>query len=170
MPAPDFKPPPHIKRLAVLLDMAITSNQPGEAANALSAAVQLLRKAKLRGSDFVDAMVERDRALDTLTKYEAKLTALEAEVKRLHARADGAAAGTLAQALWQDTGIPSTVESRHAQWALALGAQGDIHLTSKETDFLGSCSRRSRLSQAQQNWLQDIIRNAIARTGQTPPP
>jgi hypothetical protein len=164
MPAPD------LKRLAVLLDVAVTSNQAGEAENALRAAVQLMRKTRLRGSDFVEAMAERDRALDALAKYEAKLTALEAENKRLHTRADTAPAGALAQALWQDAGMPCTVESRQAQWALALEAQGRIHLTSKETDFLGSCSRRSRLSQAQQSWLQDILRNAIARTGQAPPP
>jgi hypothetical protein len=159
-----------LKRLAVLLEMVINSHQAGEAESAMRAAIRLLRKAKLRGSDFIDAMAERDRALDALAKYEAKLTALEAENRRLHARADGAPAGTLAQALWQDAGMPRTVESRHAQWVLALEAQGDIHLTSRETDFLGSCSRRSRLSQAQQSWLQDIIRTAVARTSQAPPP
>ena len=159
MPAPD------LKRLAVLLDMVITSNQAGEVDNALRALVQHMRKTKLRGSDFTEAMVERDRALDLVKRYAARLDQLEAAYKQLQARGDGAPTGTLAQALWQDAGMPRTVESRHAQWALALG----IHLTPKETDFLGSCSRRSRLSQAQRNWLQDIIRNAAARTGQTPP-
>jgi hypothetical protein len=154
----------------VLLDVAVTSNQAGEAENALRAAIQLLRKARLRASDFIGAMIERDRALDALAKYEAKLTALEAENQRLHARVDTQSASTLAQALWQDAGMPCTVESRHAQWALDLGAQDRIHLTAKETDFLGSCNRRSRLSQAQQSWLQDILRDAIARTGQAPPP
>jgi hypothetical protein len=165
-----FEIAPDLKRLAVLLDLAIVSNHAGEAENALRAVIQHLRKTKRRVSDFVEAMVERDRALDALAKYEAKLDALEAENKRLHAYAGNGHAGTLAQALWQDAGMPCTVESRHAQWALALEAQGAIHLTSKEIDFLGSCSRRSRLSQAQQNWLQDIIRTAIARTGQAPPP
>jgi hypothetical protein len=163
MPAPD------LKRLAVLLDMAITSNQAGEAENALRAAIQLLRKAKLRGSDFIEAMAERDRALDLVKRYATRLDQLEAANKRL-TEANGHGGGTLAQALWQDAGMPRTVESRHAQWALTIEGQGLIHLTSKEIDFLGSCSRRSRLSQAQQAWLQDIIRTAIARTAQAPPP
>jgi hypothetical protein len=149
MPASDFKPAPELKRLAVLLDIAIVSDQAGEAENALRAVIQHLRKTKLRASDFVEATVERDRALDALAKYEAKLTALETEIKRLHN--GGGSVGTLAQALWQDAGMPCTVESRHTRWALDLEAQGLIHLTTRETDFLGSCSRRSRLSQAQQS-------------------
>jgi hypothetical protein len=162
---------PGLKQLAVMLDIVATTDHPGEAAVALNKAVQLIRKTGLRGSDFIAAMIERDRALDALAKYEVKLTALEAENKRLNAGvANGHGGGTLARALWQDAGMPRTVESRHAQWVLALEAQGLIHLTSKEIDFLGSCSRRSRLSQAQQNWLQNIIRTAIARSGQAPPP
>jgi hypothetical protein len=169
MPVRDFKPAPELQRLAVLLDMAIVSNQAGEVENALRALVQHLRKTKLRASDFVEATVERDRALDLVKQYAARLDQVEAAYKKLR-EADGHGGGTLAQALWQNAGTPLTVESRHAQWALGLEAQGRIHLTSKETDFLGCCSRRSRLSQAQQSWLQDIIRNAIARTGQAPPP
>jgi hypothetical protein len=160
---------PDLKQLAVMLDIVATTDHPGEAEVALRKAVRLIRKAGLRGSDFIAAMTERDRALDLVRQYAARLDQLEAANQRLR-EANGHSGGTLAQALWQDAGMPRTVESRHAQWALALEAQGGIHLTSKEINFLGSCSRRSRLSQAQQNWLQDIIRNAIARTGQAPPP
>lgn len=162
-----------IERLAATLDIAVTSDQAGEAENAVRAAVKLMRKTKLRGSDFVAVMAERDRALDALQKYAARLVALEAEIKKVHANnanGGGANGGTLAQALWQDAGMPVTVESRHARWALDLEAQGRVHLTPKELDFLGSCSRRSRLSSAQRSWLHDIVRNTVARTGQAPPP
>lgn len=164
MPAPDFK------KFAAMLDIAATSDQAGEAESALRKAVQLMRKAKLRGSDFVAAMVERDRALDALVKYEARLDAVEAENKRLRANGNGANGGTLAQALWQDAGMPVTVESRHAQWVIALEAQHRVHLTAAELSFLGSCSRRARLSPKMQDWLQAIVRNAVSRTGQAPPP
>jgi hypothetical protein len=164
-------PEPDLKRLAVLLDMAITSDQPGEAESAMRAVVKLLRKTGLRGSDFVAAMGERDRALDALAQYEVRLTALEAENGRLQARANANGAdSTLGQALWVTAGMPATVESGHAVWVLDLDAQGSVNLTEKETAFLGSCSRRSRLTQPQKEWLQDIVRHASARARQTPPP
>jgi hypothetical protein len=63
--------------------------------------------------------------------------------------------------------MPRSVESRHAQWVLSLG----IYLAPKEIDFLGSCARwRGPLRPAQRDWLQDIIRRAVDRTGQPPPP
>jgi hypothetical protein len=163
-----FDPPPHVTRFAVLLDMAAVSDQAGEAETALRKLIEHVRKTRLRGADFCAAMVDRDRALDLVNQYAARLDQLETENKRL--RANGHGGGTLAQALWQDAGMPSTVESRHAQWALAIEGQGLIHLTAKETSFLNSCARRSRLSEAQRSWLTDIIRTAIARTGQAPPP
>jgi hypothetical protein len=163
MPAPD------LKRLAVLLDMAITSNQAGEAENALRAAIQLLRKAKLRGSDFIEAMAERDRALDLVKRYAARLDQLEAANKKLH-EANGHGGGTLAGAIWADAGMPQTVNNRHAQWLLGLHAQGAINASEKEFDFLNSCAHRSRLSPAQQDWLRDLVRITVTRTGLSPPP
>lgn len=161
-------PTPDLKRFAVLLDIAITSNQVGEAENALRAAIQLLRKAGLRASDFVGAMAERDHALDALTKYEAKLTALEAEIKRL--RAHGPAPGTLAAALWHDAGTISAVTSRSAEWVLDLIAQGRIHLKTKDVEFVQSCARWSRpLTTGQETWLLDIVRRVAKHTGMSPP-
>jgi hypothetical protein len=165
MPAPD------LKRLAVLLDIAVTSDHEGEATNAWRRARSMMRQAGLHSADLIEAMLERDRALDTLAKYSARLDQLEGENQRLR-NLNGAqpASGTLGAQIWHDAGIPRTATNRHAEWLLNLEMQGRLHLTSKEIDFLGSCSRRSRLSQAQQEWLQDILRTAIARTGQTPPP
>ena len=160
---------PDLKQLAVMLDIVATTAHAGEAEAALSKAVVLIRKAGLRGSDFVEAMAERDQALDLVKQYAARLDQLDAAYKKLR-EADGHGGGTLARALWQDAGMPQTIEGRHAGWVLDVEAQGHIHLTEKEIDFLGSCRRRSRLSQAQRDWLQDMIRNAVARSGQAPPP
>ena len=164
MPAPD------LKRLAVLLDIAITSNQAGEAENALRAAIQLLRKAGLRASDFVGAMAERDHALDALTKYEAKLTALEAEIKRLRANNHGPVPGRLAAALWHDAGTISVVTSRSAEWVLDLIVQGRTRLKTKDVEFVQSCARWSRpLTTGQEAWLLDIVRRVAKHTGMSPP-
>jgi hypothetical protein len=158
-----------LTRIAAAMDIALTSDQPAEVEEGVRVFIRLMRKTRLRGSDFVGAMNERDQALDLVKRYAARLDQLEAANKRLH-EANGHGAGTLAQALWQDAGMPTTVEARHARWLMDLEAQDAIRLTEQEVDFLGSCSRRFRLSQAQQAWLADIVRKTMIRTGQAPPP
>jgi hypothetical protein len=163
------KPDDTLARLVVMLDIAVTSQHQGEAENALGRALPLMRRIKLRFSDLLVAMVERDRALDLVKQYVAKLDQLEGENQRL--RANGhTPQGTLGARLWVDASLPASPASRHAHWVLGLEAQGHIHLTEREVDFLGSCSRRRNLSEAMEDWLQDILRNVVARTGRAPPP
>jgi hypothetical protein len=66
--------------------------------------------------------------------------------------------------------MPLSVDNKSAVWLLDLHAQGHIRLTPKEEGLVNSCANRRRLSDAQRDWLGDIVRNAIARTGMTPPP
>jgi hypothetical protein len=164
------KPDDTLARLVVMLDIAVTSQHQGEAENALGRALPLMRKIKLRFADLLVAMAERDRALDLLKQYSARLDQLEGENQRL--RANGhTPQGTLGTRLWVDAEVPADPASQHARWVLDLEIQGLVHLTEKEIDFLGSCSRRRRgLSEAQKDWLGDILHNVIARTGQAPPP
>jgi hypothetical protein len=164
------KPKTDLEWLAAFLDTATTSDQPGEAENAVRAAVKLMRKTKLRAVDFVQAMAERDRALEVLAKYEARLTVLEAEIKRLRANNHGPATGTLPAALWHDAGTISAVTSRSAEWVLDLIAQGRLHLKTKDVDFVQSCARWSRpLTTGQEAWLLDIVRRVAKHTGMSPP-
>jgi hypothetical protein len=160
--------PPEVKRFAVLTDIIIKSDQPGE----IAAARAKLRAGWLRGSDFVEAIIERDRLFAVVAQYTARLDQLEAENQRLSDRNKQAALpDALGARLWVDANLPPSPANRHAQWVLSLVAQGLVHRTDKELDFLRSCARRrGALSDAQQDWLSDILRDVAARTGQAPPP
>jgi hypothetical protein len=160
-----------LKRLATFLDIAITSNQEGEAENALRRALSTMRQAKLRGSDFIEAMIERDQALDLVAKYSARLDQAEAENKRLRQANGNTPRSGLAAQPWQDAGAINTVTSRSAQWVLDLVAQGHVHLKAKDLDFVQSCARWSRpLTAGQEGWLLDIVRRVAKHTGASPPP
>jgi hypothetical protein len=155
------------ERLAAVIAM-IGSTHEGEAAAAMRTASVLLKKAGLTWTDVGQALVQRGKLLDAAKGLAAERDAALAEVERLQRlnRGNGAD-GALSAALWIDTRMPRTVENRHAAWVQGLG----MHLTEKETGFLDSCAnRRGRLSPAQRDWLQDLVRRAIARTGQAPPP
>ena len=164
--------PLDLAKLAAVLGMT-GSNGDGEVLNAAKMANRLIRAAGMEWADFIEAAKQRDQAEERAGKLHDAAVLLQrerdqarAELERLR-KANGSGGGTLAQALWVDTGMPRSVESRHAQWVLSLG----IYLAPKEIDFLGSCARwRGPLRPAQRDWLQDIIRRAVDRTGQPPPP
>jgi hypothetical protein len=138
----------------------------GHRLNTLRAADILLKKFALDWVDVGQALVQREKLLAAAEALLAERDAANAEVQRLRS-ANGPAGGTLTQALWEDASLPRSAASRHAAWALNVG----IHLTPKESDFLHSCARwRGPLRPAQRDWLTDILRRAIARTGQAPPP
>jgi hypothetical protein len=160
---------PDLARLAVLFDIAATSEHAGEAEAALHKALPILRgmrAAGLRAGDLVEAYEQRFELLDAAKKLVAERDAARGEAERFRKQAANGHGGTLAQA-WVDTGTPRTVESRHAVWLLGLG----VHHTQKEIDFLNKCAgRRGSLTSKQRDWLTDLVRNAVARTGQAPPP
>jgi hypothetical protein len=135
-------------------------------------ALQKVTKAELEPfgltswTDVGVALVQRFKLFEAAEALAQERNALQGEVERLRRNAN-ANGGSLAQALWQDTSLPRSIESKHAEWVQGLG----IYLTPKEHDFLNSCARwRGPLRPAQRDWLQDILRNAVARTGQAPPP
>jgi hypothetical protein len=101
---------------------------------------------------------ERDHALTEIER-----------LQRLQHGANGAPHGFAAR-LWQDTGMPTSVDNKTAQWLLDLAAQGRVFLTDKENPFVTSCATRRRLTDPMRDWLRDIVRHAIARTGEAPPP
>jgi len=141
--------------------------------NAVRAADKLLKNHGLRWVDVGQALVQRDKAeqrasalLDAGETLARERDVLSAELERLRRNASANGGGALAQA-WVDTSTPRTVESRHAAWLLGLGR----HFTQKETDFLNSCARRrGPLSPAMRDWLSDLVRTTVARTGMSPPP
>ena len=138
----------------------------GHTINAVRAADIVLKRAGLGWSDVGQALAQRWKLLDAAKQLQAERDQALAELERLRRNASANGGGALAQA-WADTSTPRTVESRHAAWLLGLGR----HFTQKETDFLNSCARRrGPLSPAQRDWLSDLVRTTVARTGQAPPP
>jgi hypothetical protein len=166
MPAPLV-----LAKLAKVLGR-LGSDQAGERDNAARTANKMIRDAGMVWADFIEAAVRREEAEERASKiYDAaqRLVAerdqARAELERLRA-ANGRGGGTLAQALWQDTGVPRTPENRHAEWLLNLG----VYLAPRERGFVERCARwRGPLTPAMRPWLEDLIRRAIARTGQAPP-
>jgi hypothetical protein len=139
----------------------------GHTVNAVRAADVMLKRAGLKWSDVGQALVQREKLLAAAKQLQTERDALRAENERLNRLRRDNDGGTLAQAPWVDTGTPRTIESRHAEWLLGLGR----YFTERETDFLNSCARRrGRLSPAQRDWLTDLVRDTVARTGQAPPP
>jgi hypothetical protein len=161
-----------LQKLAAVLGM-MGSDGDGEVLNAARMANRMIQVADMMWADFIEAAQRCEEAEERASKiYDA---ALQLQRERDRARTElqrvretnGHGGGTLAAALWQDTTMPRTVENKHAEWALAVG----IYLSPKERRFLESCARwRGPLTPNQRPWLEDLVRRAVARTGQTPPP
>jgi hypothetical protein len=157
------------ERLVVMIGM-LSSDQEGERHSALRKIAPLLKKLKLTWVDIGLALMQREKLLAAAKALQAERDQALAEVERLRRNAS-TNGGSLAQTLWQDASLPRSIENRHAQWLLDLAGQGRIHLTSKEADFVQRCAGwRGRLTQNQRPWLEDLLRQTIARTGQAPPP
>lgn len=156
------------------LRVILTSDKVGKIEAAARRAKKLLEAEGLDGHDVATAFEQRGKfvkLLEAAKTFKTERDQLQIEVDRLKQRQQPVNGnGTLAQALWQPVGMPLNVENRHAVWVLNLVVQGRHHLMDRESDFLTSCASRRRLSEAQRNWLQDIVRKAINRTGETPPP
>jgi hypothetical protein len=151
--------------LAAAIGM-LGSNHEGERLAALRGVAAQLKKLNLSWVDIGQAVVQREQLLAAAKQLQAERDAALHEAARLKHHLNGDGGGALAQA-WTDTGTPRTVESRHAAWLLGLGR----YFTQKEIDFLNSCARRrGPLSPAQRDWLSDLVRTTVARTGQAPPP
>jgi len=132
--------------------------------------VDALEQCEKFGWQGVAEVFERnDKLLEVSRALKAERDQALLENARLKRQANGVG-NALAQQLWQSAGMSITIGNRHAQWLLDLHAQGRLHLTAKEADFVQSCARRARLSERQQAWLKDITEHAIARTGETPLP
>jgi len=167
MPAP----PLNLEKLAAMLGM-MGSDGDGEVLNAARMANRMIRAAGMVWADFILAAEQRDQAeeragkiYDAAVQLQHERDQARGELQRLR-EANGHGGGTLAAALWQDTTMPRTVENKHAEWVLSVG----IYLSPKERRFVESCARwRGPLTPNQRPWLEDLIRRASARTGQTPP-
>jgi hypothetical protein len=152
------------ERLVAMIGM-LGSSYEGEALAALRMVAPLLEKLGLSWVDVGQALVQREKLLAAASQLQAERDEALREVARVK-RLNGNGGGTLAQA-WVDTGTPRSVESKHAAWLLGLG----VHFSQKEIDFLNNCARRrGPLSPAMRDWLADLVRNAVLRTGQAPPP
>jgi hypothetical protein len=163
--------PLNLTKLAAVLGM-MGSHGHGEILNAARLANRMIRDAGMVWADFIEAAQRCEEAeeragklFDAAQQLARERDQARAEAQRL--REANGRGGTLAAALWLDTAMPRTVENKHAEWVLGLG----IYLTPKERDFLGNCARwRGSLTANQRPWLEDLIRRAVARTGQAPPP
>jgi hypothetical protein len=157
------------ERLVAMIGL-LASDQEGERHSALRKIAPLLKKLKLTWIDIGLALMQRERLLAAAQQLQAERDQALVEVERLRRNANANGGGSLAQALWQDTAMPRSIENKHAQWLLDLAGQGRLHLTSKEADFVQRCANwRGRLTPNQRPWLEDILRQAVARTGQAPP-
>jgi hypothetical protein len=157
--------------LATYLGVVLTSDSDGEIVKAARVARKFMKAAGLDWHDIAPALEQRGKLLEaakTLKAERDQALAENARLKQLQ-QANGTS-NTFAAQLWQTAGMPPTVDNRHAVWLLDLAAQSRCHLTSKESDFVASCARRRRLSDPMRDWLQDLVRQAIARTGEAPPP
>jgi hypothetical protein len=149
------------------------STHAGEGINALQKVTpeELGKFGLTSWTDVGVALVQRFKLLEAAQELAQERDALRSEVERLRHNASAHGGGSLGQALWQDTSLPSSIENRHAQWLLDLAGQGCIHLTAKEAGFVQRCAGwRGRLTPNQRPWLEDLLRQTIARTGQAPPP
>jgi hypothetical protein len=157
--------------LATLLAMMLTSAMDGEVLAARRQLQKVLKAAGLSGNDIAQAVEQRGKLLAAAKELKAERDQALGEVERLKRlqQANGADS-SFAQQLWQPAGMPATVDNRHAQWLLDLDAQGRIYLSQKENDFVTSCVTRRRLTEPMRESLQDLVRKAIARTGEAPPP
>jgi hypothetical protein len=144
----------------------------GEALTAARLFIGMIRAAGMMCADFIEAgrlceeAEERaGKIYDAAVQLQRERDQARAELQRLR-EANGHGGGTLAQPLWQDTTMPRTIENRQAEWLLSLG----IYLSPRERSFVESCARwRGLLTPNQRPWLEDLIRRAVARTGQAPP-
>jgi hypothetical protein len=164
------------KKILTMLDVAITSDHEDEADAFFKKARQAMREAGLRVADLNstpdEIVAERDRALDLVKQYCARLDRAEAENKRLRAKGNGSATvGGLAARLWQDAGTINTVSRKSAEWVLDVIARDLFALKAKDLDFVQSCTRWARsFTAGQEAWLLDIVRRAAKATGESPPP
>jgi hypothetical protein len=154
-----------LPKLIRLLGMT-GSDHVGEAGVAAQKANQMLRAA---GMTWDELFERQTKLLDAAKQLVAERDAALAEAERLK-RSGGAINGNtnaLAQALWRDTGSPTTVSSKHARWVLDLD---EIYLSPRESEFVEKCAHwRGPLTPPMAAWLQDIVRRAANTTGQTPP-
>jgi hypothetical protein len=157
--------------LATYLGIVLTSDSDSEIAKAARVARKLMKAAGPDWHDIAQALEQRGKLLEAAKTLKAERDHLLGEVERLKqlSQANGAGNSFAAQ-LWQTAGMPTTVDNKSALWLLDLHTRGHIRLTPKEEDLVNSCATRRRLSDAQREWLGDIVRNAVARTGMTPPP
>ena len=166
--------------LGTFLSIMLSSDVDNQIVIAARQVRKLLKAEGLDGHDvaraleqrnkLLEAAEQRDKLLEAAKRLKAERDQLQAENERLNRlqHANGAGNG-FAQQLWQTAGVLLTVSNKAASWLLGLQAQGHIHLTAKESDFVNSCARRRRLTQNQEPWLHDLVDRAIAR-GFTPPP
>ena len=156
---------------STFLGIVLTSNADSEIAAAARQARRLLKAEGLSWHDVGQAIEQRRRLLEAAKALKSERDELLAENTRLKSLQQANGAGSFfAQQLWQPAGMPLSVDNKAAMWVLDLHAQGRVHLTSKEEDFVTSCARRRRLSDLQREWLEGIVKAAINRTGITPPP
>jgi hypothetical protein len=157
--------------LATFLAIMLSSNADGEILQAARQARKLLKADGHTGNDVAKAITDYNNLFEAFQKTKADRDQWRGEVERLKrlSQADGAG-NSFAGQQWQTAGMPLSVDNRHAAWLSALASRGAIHLTGKEVDFVDSCARRRRLTEPRRDWLQDLVRNAVARTGEAPPP
>jgi hypothetical protein len=166
MPRKDEKP-----SLGNFLGVMLTSDSDSEIVMAARQARKLLKAEGLRWHVVPEALEQRDKLLEAAKKLKAERDQALAERDRLKQLQQANGAGnSFASQLWAPAGMPLSVDNKHAVWLLDLHAQGRHHLTPKEEGLVNSCATRRRLSDPQRNWLTDIVRNAVRRTGMTPPP
>jgi hypothetical protein len=156
--------------LATYLGIVLTSDSDTEIAKAARIARKFMKAAGLDWHDVAQALEQRGKLLEAAKTLKAERDFLLAETERLKRSQANGAGNSFAAQLWQTAGMPTTVDNKSALWLLDLHAEGHVRLTPKEQGLVNSCATRRRLSDAQREWLGDIVRNSVARTGMTPPP
>jgi hypothetical protein len=156
--------------LGTYLAIVLSSTSENEVAMAVRQLRKLAMAAGLDGHDIAKAVEHRGKLLEAAQTLKTERDDLLGEVERLKQLSHANGAGnSFAGQLWQTASMPATVDNRHAGWLAGLRDQGRIYLTTKESDFVDSCAGRRRLTEPMCDWLQDLVRNAIARTGEAPP-
>jgi hypothetical protein len=154
-----------IKRLLVLLDIAITSSYDGEAETALRAALREMRTRHMRAQDLLGTSSELDLANETIATLVNENTALRNELEHRDTQS------TAIAPTWQAVGAAITNTQRTIVWLLDLRERGIAWLTPREQEFLVDVrdAWSGPLTPAQQRWFQTICDRVCGRTGLQPP-
>ena len=154
-----------IKRLLVMLDLALVSNHEGEAENALFAVLREMGRRGMRAADLRGDAAELDTANEAIAQLVNENTALRGELERRDAQS------TAVTPTWQQVGTAIADTKRTADWLLGLRGQGLAWLSDWEVGFMTDIATQwsGPLTSRQRPVFQRIVDRVCARTGLQPP-